>query len=196
MIPDEFVLVIEIRILVRDGDDATGVPDLLLADTHFVPGDPQERRRAGDGRVVVSVALRVLGVNDIGEISGHESAESVVVGELVRAEPLGEEVRFLLRRGWKSLLIAVAVPGDAVGRASVSALLVRPAVARHGLAVFEGEKGFFFGFERPGEICDERVDGGVERDMEEDDEDQEDDHEHYGPGSCGCAEETDQADSR
>ena len=197
MIPRQIPLFVEKGIVIRNRNDATGVPDFLLTDPHFIPRDPQKRSGAGDGRVVVSGALRLRGVDDIGEVAGDKAAHGVVVGVFVGTEPFGEEVGFLVRGKGEIFLVgggaaAVFVDG-AVGGGRVGALVVGPAVAAYGLAVFEGEEVFFLGFEGFGEIDEERIDGGVEGDVEEDDEDQEDDHEDNGPSSCGRTEKTDQA---
>ena len=199
MIPRQIPLLVEERVVIRDGDDAARVSDLLLADTHFVPRDPQDRSRAGDGRVVISVALRLGRVDDVSKIAGHQTAERVVVGILVRTEPFGEEVGLFVRREGGFLLVgggAAAVLAHAVCASSLSALVVGLAITGHGLAVFEGKKIFFLGFKGLGKIYEKRIDGGIKRDVEKNDENQKGDHEDNGAGSCSRTEETDQANGR
>lgn len=167
MIPRQIPRLIEKRIVVRYGNDPPRMPDLLPADAHLVPGDPQQRRLARHGRVVVRVALRLGRVDDVGEVAGHEPAHCVVVRVFVRAEEFGEEVWFLVGRSEGEAFFA----GGGDGGAATVFGRVLVAVAGQRLAVFEGQEGFFFGFEGFGEVDEEGVDGGVEGDVEEDDED-------------------------
>lgn len=201
MVPRQIPLRVEKRILVRHGDDTTRVPNLLATDAHLVARDPQHRRRARHGRVVIGIALRLGRVDDVGEIAGHEATHGVVIGVLVRTQPFGEEVWFLVRGQGEVFFVGGGRGGGAVlGEAVVSGGGVFDGVfgpgdvAVHGVAILEREEVFFFGFERFGQVHEERVDGGVEGDVEEDDEDEEGDHEDDGTGGGGCAEETDQAD--
>ena len=154
VIPRQIPLGIEKRIVIGHGDDTTRMPDLLATDAHLVAGDPQHRRRARDGRVVIRIALGLGRVHDVGEIAGHDAAHGVVVGVLVRTQPFGEEVWFLVRGQGEVFFVGGGRGGGAVfgetvvGGGGVFAGVFGPGgVAVHGVAVFEREKVFFFAFE-------------------------------------------------
>lgn len=205
----DMVLLIQPRILIRDGDHLARVRDFLRTDAQLVARDPEQRGLRADARMVIGCAL------DFGRVAGgfvgvgHPAAQLLVAAVLVRAEVADEEVgrargftvgglggEALLGGvdGFDAVLALVLAWGAGAGFVGVRVLAGVAVVA-----LLAREERLFLGFEVLGQEVDQRGEGAVEREMVDDDEDEEDDHEDQGAecdAAAGCAdgEQANQAD--
>jgi len=162
LVPADPVLLVQPGVLVRDGDDARRVLDLLPADAALVARDPEQGGLRGDGRVEVRVALDLGRVRGGLQVVRDEAAEGRVVSVPVRAEEPEDGVRLLLLLRLRSSCQALL---DAVGR---------------GLAALPAEQRLLLHLHVLGNVVDEWIHRLVQRHVVEDGENEEDDHQDQG----------------
>ena len=114
----------------------------------------------------------------------------------MRKKEFGNEVGLLVRcRGKFFAVIYVTVTSPTFVRSSVEAFLIVHRIAVGvGVAVFKGKKRLFLGIERLWQIHEERVNGRIEGDMEENDEDEINDHQDQWADGCFDSKQSNQTD--
>ena len=182
--PDNFVLLIEGRILVRDMHNLTGVFNLLPRNPHLIPHNPKLRYRVLDHRVIISILFLSLQITRLRMIR-HQAQNSLMASEFLRIPDTAEQRRFLSGQclGRRSLHLG---RWNAAGFREVIGLVVR-SDEHVGLAIS------VIGI---GEIVHERFERVMHRYVVDGCGAEEDRHKDDGTGRGIDGEETDEADFR
>jgi len=155
LIPHHIVLLIQMASLIRDRNHLARIRNLLRTDARRVARDPQQHGLGPDGGGVVSVALDLGLVLDVGEVARHEAAHGRVVGVEVRAQELGDDIGLLVGSGRQRLARGCGGGGDLFLGAGLA--VWRLAVRCD--AVLDLQKTPFFCFQALREVVEEGSEG-------------------------------------
>lgn len=191
LVPSDLGILVDEGILVGDGNDAGRVGNLLATDAERVTGNPKERSLCVDGWVEVGIALGLLGIGRNVVRARGIPAQSSVVGVLIRAEELGQEVGLLLsgrRRGLSKTLLSLSGVNCTDTAVDVANSIVHRETMAHAISVgFIAILGAVFSQKKLllvlkvlGKVVQKRLHGAIHGHMVQDGEDEKNDHQSQG----------------